>query len=231
MEAKCLYYEEQIKKSKNRAKTTWNIVKSLTGRKPHHETKPNLYVFDKPFINTKMIAESFNKYFLSIVETIIKSTFNNSDISSICNKANKYLIDSFKITFTPINYSYVTTNEIGNIIDKLKMTNSSGYDEISIKVLKSRKHFIISPLTYIINRSLATGKFPDRLKFSEIKPIYKNGDRNVISNYRPISLLMSFSKIFERVVFVRLCHLTINSLDSERILPLKRPLIDCLTRV
>jgi hypothetical protein len=60
------------------------------------------------------------------------------------------------------------TNEIGNIIDRLKMTNSSGYDEISIKVLKNCKHVIISSLTYIINRSLATGIFPDRLKCSEI---------------------------------------------------------------
>jgi hypothetical protein len=50
-----------------------------------------------------MIAESFNKYFLSIAVTITKCTFNNSDISNICNKANKYLIGSFKITFPPIN--------------------------------------------------------------------------------------------------------------------------------
>jgi hypothetical protein len=53
---------------------------------------------------------------------------------------------------------------------------------------------------------LATGIFPDRLKFSEIKPIFKNGDRSLASNYRPISLLTYFSKIFERVVFIRLCH-------------------------
>jgi hypothetical protein len=55
----------------------------------------------------------------------------------------------------------------------MKLTHASGYDEILIKVLKICKHFIISPLTYIINRSLATGIFPDRLKFSEIKPNLK----------------------------------------------------------
>jgi hypothetical protein len=47
------------------------------------------------------------------------------------------------------------------VIDKLKMTNSYGYDEIPVKILKSCKHFISSPLTCIINRSLATGIFPD----------------------------------------------------------------------
>jgi hypothetical protein len=101
-------------------------------------------------------------------------------------------------------------------MDKLKMTHSNGYDEIPIKVVKSCKHVITSPLTHITNRSLATGIFPDRLKFSEIKPIYKNGDINLISNYRPISSLTSFSKIFERVVFIRLCHhLTTNNVLAD----------------
>jgi hypothetical protein len=51
---------------------------------------------------------------------------------------------------------------------------------------------------------LINGNFPLRLKFSEIKPIYKNGDKNDISNYRPISLLASISKIFERVIYNRM---------------------------
>jgi hypothetical protein len=146
MEAKHLDYDKLIINSKNRTKTTWNIVKSLTGRKSYHEAIPNLSVLNKTCISTKMIAESFNKYFLSIPKTIIKSTLNNCDVFDISNRANEYLIHIFKITFPPINYSHITTNEIGNIrpIDKLKMTNSSGYDEIPIKVLKSYKHVIIT---------------------------------------------------------------------------------------
>jgi hypothetical protein len=196
IEAKCLYYDKLIIKSKNRTKTTWNTVKSLSRRKAHDQTIPNLSASNKIGANTIMVAESFNKYFLSITETIVKSTLNNRDILDICNKMNEYLIHIFKNTFPPISYSHVMTNEIENIIDRLKMTNSNGYDEIPIKVLKNCKHVIISPLTYIINRSLATGIFPD-----------------LICNYRPISLLTSFSKIFERVMFVRLHHhLTINNI-------------------
>jgi hypothetical protein len=52
-------------------------------------------------------------------------------------------------------------------------------------------------LVYIINRSLITGIFPDRLKFAVIIPIFKKGDKNHFKNYRPISLLTSFSKIFD----------------------------------
>jgi hypothetical protein len=91
------------------------------------------------------------------------------------------------------------------------MTNSYGYDEIPIKILKNSVHYITSPLTYIINRSLVTGIFPDRLKFSEIKPIYKKGDKNLISNYRPISLLTSFSTILEKVIYRRLCKHLVNN--------------------
>jgi hypothetical protein len=48
---------------------------------------------------------------------------------------------------------------------------------------------------------LAHGMYPERLKFSLIKPIYKSGDKSSPSNYRPISLLPVFSKIFEKVIY------------------------------
>jgi hypothetical protein len=54
---------------------------------------------------------------------------------------------------------------------------------------------------------LSTGIFPDRLKYSEIKPIYKKGDKTLITNYRPISLLTVFSNIFEKVIYKRLYYL------------------------
>ena len=53
----------------------------------------------------------------------------------------------------------------------------------------------------LINQTMATGYFPEELKLSRVKPLYKNGDSTLISNYRPISLLPSLSKVYERVVF------------------------------
>jgi hypothetical protein len=63
-----------------------------------------------------------------------------------------------------------------------------------------------SPFNYICNKIIQSGTFPERLKYSVIKPLYKKGDKLLISNYRPISLLTSFSKIVEKVMFNRLMN-------------------------
>jgi len=70
----------------------------------------------------------------------------------------------------------------------------------------TRFHCLLSPLTYITNKILSTGIFPDRLKFSEVKPIYKDGNALDFSNYRPISLLTSFSKVIKKILHKRLYH-------------------------
>ena len=93
-----------------------------------------------------------------------------------------------------------TTKEIEQIIKCFKAKNSYGYDELSTKILKINGPFISSPINYICNKMLFWGLFPDRLKCTTIKPLHKNDDRCGVSNYRPVSLLTSFSKILERVM-------------------------------
>jgi len=79
-----------------------------------------------------------------------------------------------------------------------------GFDEITIKVVKVIANIIANPLSHLINNSLETGIFPNALKISKVIPIFKTGDQNILSNYRPISLLPVFSKVFEKVIFQRL---------------------------
>jgi len=71
----------------------------------------------------------------------------------------------------------------------------------------------MSPLTYICNAVLSTGVFPDRLKYAVVKPIFKKGNKQEISNYRQISLLTSFSKIIEKLIYARLhAHIDMNNI-------------------
>jgi hypothetical protein len=98
-----------------------------------------------------------------------------------------------------MKFGNTNTSEIERTIPSLKLKNSYGYDEISARILKACAPYVSSPLTQIFNKILITGTFPDRLKFSEIKPLYKKGDKSDLVNYRLISLLPNFSKIIEKL--------------------------------
>ena len=90
------------------------------------------------------------------------------------------------------------------LINGLKPKHSSGHDVISSKLLKDIGVVIAPTLSVIINQSLCTGVFPDKLKIAKVIPLFKKGDESLIENYRPISLLSSISKVFERIVFNQL---------------------------
>ena len=93
---------------------------------------------------------------------------------------------------------------ISKLIDKLKNKASYGHDNISNKLIKSAKEVLVEPLTLLVNQMLKSGHFPSELNISRVKPLFKNGDPAMFSNYRPISLLPSMSKIFEYVIFYQL---------------------------
>jgi retron-type reverse transcriptase len=78
-------------------------------------------------------------------------------------------------------------------------------------MLKINSNYIISPLTHICNKIILSGSFHDRLKYSIVRAVYKKGDRTNYSNYRPISLLTSFSKIFEKAIYIRITEYLINN--------------------
>jgi hypothetical protein len=90
-----------------------------------------------------------------------------------------------------------TETEIKYIIKTLKTKNSTGYDGISSRILKSCVDVISKPLSHISNESFKQSIYPERLKYALVRPIYKMGEGTDISNYRPISLLTTFSKILK----------------------------------
>jgi hypothetical protein len=210
-EAKKLYYDNAILKSKNKIKTTWSIVKKETGNKNHKNDVQLLKISNTIIKDKVQITNIFDEYFSSVAQ-IGDINKDNNESTNNTNPLN-YLHNSFNFSFGNIKWHCTSTAEIRKIIKSLKTKSSCGYDEISAKVLKVSMPYIISPLTYICNTSLAQGIFPDRLKLAVVKPIFKNGDRCDPSNYRPISLLSSFSKVFERLVYNRLYeHVSINNI-------------------
>jgi len=213
-EAKKLYYKEVVTKSKNKIKTKWNIIYKEKGNLTNENNIKLLTMKNNHIVHDPIsIANEFNDYFLNTAESISYERINGKkeDVSPLQNLF-KYFNQPFKGRSRP----YTSTKEINKITDSLKSKNSSGYDEISTKIIKISKPFIISPLINICNKMLVQGNYPERLKFSLIKPIYKNEDKSSPYNYRPISLLPAFSKIFEKVTYKRLFnHLNNNAIMNK----------------
>ena len=86
----------------------------------------------------------------------------------------------------------------------MKPNKSPGPDNIGPKLIKEVAEILIDPLVHIFNLSLTTGVVPDKLKIAKIIPVFKKGDPQLPSNYRPISLLNVFSKLLEKIMYKRL---------------------------
>ena len=112
-------------------------------------------------------------------------------------------------------FKFTAVNEdcIDKIVKKLKSKSSTGYDNISNILIKHARTILVKPLTLLANQIIHTGEFPRQLKIARVKPLYKKGDQSCFSNYRPISLLPSISKIFENVMAAQLMeYFTTNNL-------------------
>ena len=98
-----------------------------------------------------------------------------------------------------------TTNpqEIAKLIEKLPNKKSSGYDNIDNVLLKAIKNELAVPLSMIFNESLSQGIFLTCMKLAEVVPLFKSKDHREKSNYRPISLLLTLSKLLEKIIYKR----------------------------
>ena len=143
-----------------------------------------------------VIANKFNEYFIGIGPKLAEQ------IPVIQGKKYEdYLTDPKQSIF---KFVPMSEEDIYKIVKSLNTKTSYGFDGISTKLLQRIISPILKPLTLVINQSLATGIYPEKLKIAKICPLYKKGNVHVIDNYRPISLLPSLSKVFEKAVFNQL---------------------------
>ena len=98
----------------------------------------------------------------------------------------------------------VTKAEVFNLLQKLDIKKSCGYDNIPGRLLKDGAAYISHVLAHIFNLSLKYGRVPDGMKVAKVTPIYKKGPKGDPGNYRPISVLPVLSKIFEKIINSRL---------------------------
>lgn len=168
-EAKTLYYKETVSESKNKMKTTWNIIRKETGNLNNKDNINSLRIKDQVVYDQITIANELNTYFSNTAGSISSKRINGKEGISPIHNLFKYFNQPFK----DIKWPYTYAKEISEIIDSMKDKHSSGYDEITTKIIKISKPFIISPIINLSNKMLAQGTYPERLKFSLISQFTK----------------------------------------------------------
>ena len=98
--------------------------------------------------------------------------------------------------------SYSLTRVQRNHLSNANVARASGYDGIGNKIVKISKEGLHKPLTRLINLSVNLGQYPSCWKMANVLPLFKKDNRQVKSNYRPVSLLPCISKLSEKIVFI-----------------------------
>ena len=199
-EAKQRYFDQIFTAYKNDMKKTWKTInETLNRNKKNSNVASILYHNGNVLSNAKDIANAFNVYFANIGKNLASEIEQN-----ITDNDDYTQYVSTPLTETKLQFKCITDNDTQRAIDKLENKSSSGHDGISNKLLKLLKIELSKSLTLIINQMITTGIFPDSFKISKITPLFKKGDVSMLSNYRPISLLPTISKIFERILYNQL---------------------------
>ncbi|CAG9099873.1 unnamed protein product [Plutella xylostella] len=94
----------------------------------------------------------------------------------------------------------VDNAQVERLVKSLRSNCATGWDDIPAKILKNSSDVLVPPITHLCNLAINSGIFPLALKNAIVHPIYKSGDKESVTNYRPISVLSSISKILERIL-------------------------------
>ena len=191
------YYKNKCIEFKSNTRKLWKLI-NFTLKKTNNKTCIIDYIQTNKINEYKgeLIAESMAKYFAGVG----KDFANNipQPATPIAEYIKKIIPSQNSMFMSP-----TTSEEISDLIKNLPNKTSSGYDDISNKLLKDLNPHILKPLEIIFNKSLLEGKFPELMKIAEVIPLYKGKEKYLSSNYRPISLLITISKILEKIVYKR----------------------------
>ncbi len=201
--AKAKYYKKYFDDYKDNSKKQWQMINNLLNRGTKSKNIHKLIDDNGTVINTpSAIAECFNDYFANIATNMKESIKDNTgpDVGS----------DTFtEFLHGPVSNSmYLKPADPGEVHQIIKNFKNKATLDCKMSVLKiANSNFrFISALTKIINKSFEQGYFPQQLKVARFVPIHKGGKKTSVSNYRPISLLNSFSKVYEKIMHNRLLN-------------------------
>ena len=191
-----MHFQTEITKSKSNSKKLWKTLNNIANfKKPKFSDNIILTDDNGAPMDNQQVGNYFNDYFTSIGPKI------HSQCSRSSLPHNSLLNNNIKKSINSLYLSPISKYDIINFISELDTNKSTKSDCASAKFIKLSSEIISPIIADILNQCVSEGIFPDELKKAEVIPVYKKGDKSKTCNYRPISLLSIFSKIFEKYLY------------------------------
>ena len=208
--AKECHYKHALNEYQGDPRNTWRIVNELMSRKSHKCVISELKLpCGNSIYDSHELSNAFNDHFSSIGPKLANDIHANEDNSSHLD----YLAETGHCTF---ELKPTSVSKVLLLLSRLCESKSTGLDRISAKLLRECADLIAESLCTIFNHSIVSGIFPDEWKLSKVIPLFKQGNRSDLNNYRPISVIPVVAKVFERIIYDQLYnYLTIHKLISR----------------
>ena len=192
------YYHGLFVQYRNDMNKSWGIMKNIINKNKAPTFQSAFKLNNGSIISDKKtVSQHFNDFFIYVGPTLARN------IPNVGKLPKDFLVQMVEES---LFLNPVTVGEINKLIAGLKNT-ATGYDDISAALLILSLEYIADPLVHICNSSMIEGVFPEQLKIACVLPLYKAEDPMYFNHYRPVSLLTILSKVFERLMYVRLQNL------------------------
>ena len=195
--ARILTIRKDLKDSNGSSKKLWKILKENIGMTKKETKIDHLLVNGEKISDKQQMSELFNKHFANIGPELTKElpTTNKSYKDFLGPRSDKtfYLFP-------------LSEYQLRKFIGRMHPKKSCDVNEVSMFLLNYVKESISLPYTHIVNLSFKLGQMPDQTKISRTIIIHKGGQANLLDQYRGVSLINSFSKIHEKIVYTKLLN-------------------------
>ena len=193
------HYNSYFAEHSSNSQMIWTKIKEIVGNGKKTDLLQSQFLIEgEVHTDEKKVAEKFNEFFCNV-------SHDDNPILEM-NPPGGTLDGQDPSPYNIFSFNHTTCDQVVEIVNNLPNKASCGFDGMSTSLLKSSITALKQPITIIINQCLDKGCFPNLLKISRIKPLFKKNDKCLLDNYRPISLLPSISKIFEKVIYKQIYH-------------------------
>ena len=188
------YYNKKIGSNRTNLKTQWKYIKEIMGNTTKNDYPESFDYEGNTLTHPSDICNGFNEFFVNIgLNLANKIPASGNVFEQYLNQPNPK-----SIFLNP-----TTEMETLRIFSDLRVS-APGWDNISLTLIKPIVNYILPQLVHIFNLSFQQGVVPSETKIARVKPLYKSDNPNLFCNYRPISILPIFSKVFEKLIHKRL---------------------------